>query len=74
MRRQSARGEGKIRQSLFPATLFWVYFVTLLLMSGFHEGLLVLAEARQWPDWVTVNVPLALLGGGGGVSHALHPV
>ena len=62
MRRQSARGEGKIRQSLFPATLFWVYFVTLLLMSGFHEGLLVLAEARQWPDWVTVNVPLLYWG------------
>ncbi len=51
-------GYGKVKQSLFPVTLFWVFFGTLLLMSGLHTGLLVLAETGQWPDWVTVNIPL----------------
>lgn len=58
MSRKAPRSQGKVKQSLFPVTLFWVFFVTLLLMSGLHEGLLVLAEKRQWPDWITVNVPL----------------
>lgn len=58
MMRESLYDEKTVKQSLFPSTLFWVFFLTLLLMSGMHEGLLVLAVKRQWSSFVTVNVPL----------------
>lgn len=58
MRRRKTYDGKNIRQSLFPMTLFWVFFGILLLMSGIHQGLLVLADTMRWPSWVTVHVPL----------------
>ena len=52
----------KVKQSLFPVTLFWVFFVTLLLMSGLHQGLVVLVSKRQWPEFVAVNLPMVYWG------------
>ncbi len=47
-----------VRQSLFPPMLFWVFFVTLLFMSGIHQGLIVLAYEHDWPSFLQVNIPL----------------
>ena len=55
----SAR-EKKRRESRFPGSLFALYFVTLLLMSGIHTGLVILInENLHWPAVVQVLIPSA---------------
>lgn len=43
----------------FSIRLFVIFFLTLLLMSGIHQGLLVLQEEYQWGNWVQTLVPSA---------------
>lgn len=47
-----------VKQSLFPVTLFWVFFVSLLLVSGLHQGLVVFIDSHPLPDFVSVNLPM----------------
>lgn len=49
----------RVRQSRFPLSLFVIFWGTLLLMSGVHQGLLVLANERQWSSLVQTLIPLA---------------
>ena len=49
----------RVRQSRFPLSLFVIFRGTLLLMSGIHQGLLVLANERQWSSLVQTLIPLA---------------
>lgn len=46
------------QHSLFPPSLFFVYFGVLALMSGIHTGLLVGMDQLGIPDWIQVYVPL----------------
>lgn len=46
-----------VRQSHFPGSLCVVYFVSLLLMSGVHMGLVTLINAKGWNDIVAVLIP-----------------
>ena len=46
-----------VRQSHFPGILCVVYFVSLLLMSGVHMGLVTLINAKGWNDIVAVLIP-----------------
>lgn len=46
-----------VRQSHFPGSLCVVYFVSLLLMSGGHMGLVTLINAKGWNDIVAVLIP-----------------
>lgn len=48
----------KVRQSLFPGSLFGIFFGTLLLMSGIHMGLLVLSDQMKWNKIVQVLIPI----------------
>lgn len=41
----------------FSIRLFVIFFLTLLLMSGIHQGLLVLQEKYQWGDVVQTLIP-----------------
>lgn len=51
------------RESRFPASLFALYFVTLLLMSGIHMGLVTLInENLHWPTIVQVLIPTVYWG------------
>lgn len=59
MKRKTAPGINKVRQSRFPVSLFVVFWGTLLLMSGIHMGLIVLANKRQWSELVQTIIPLA---------------
>ena len=51
------------RESRFPASLFALYFVTLILMSGIHMGLVTLInENLHWPTIVQVLIPTVYWG------------
>ena len=43
--------------SLFPLSLFFLYLVILLLMSGVHTGLIILANEEGWSDLVQISLP-----------------
>ena len=44
--------------SLFPLSLFFLYLVVLLLMSGVHTGLVTLANEEDWSDLVQISLPI----------------
>ena len=50
--------ESEIRTSRFPPSLFFVYLVTLFLMSGIHIGLLVGMSRLGWHEAVQTAVAL----------------
>lgn len=56
--KENVNTERKIRNELFPPSLFVVYFVVLLLMSGIHTGLIVGMEDIGCSDIIKVIVPL----------------
>ena len=46
------------RQSVFPVSLFGVLLLVLMLMSGIHQGVLVLMDTQQWNPLARVMVPM----------------
>ncbi len=50
------------RESRFPGSLFALYFVTLLLMSGIHMGLVTLINENHWPTAVQILIPVFYWG------------
>ena len=65
MRRESMR-RGKeqriIKDSLFPVSLFAIYLGVLSLMSGIHQGLVVLINAFDWNEVVQTAIPIVYWG------------
>ena len=49
---------GQIKKTLFPPSLFGIYLGTLLLMSGLHTGLIVLATEMEWNVLVQTIIPV----------------
>lgn len=52
----------KIKETLFPLSLFIIYLGVLLLMSGIHTGLIVLMDTVQWSGLVQTIVPMVYWG------------
>ena len=52
-------GGRRRQESRFPASLFTLYFVTLLLMSGIHVGLVLMSNVYGWAKMVQILVPIA---------------
>ena len=50
--------EREIKQNFFVFSLFIVFFIVLLLMSGIHTGLIVLSNALAWNSFIQVIVPM----------------
>ena len=50
------------RESNFLISLFIVFFLSLLLLSGIHQGLIVLANERQWSEYVGVILAVLYWG------------
>ena len=50
--------EGETRNSRFPPSLFFVYLVTLFLMSGIHIGLLVGMDQLRWSGAVQTAIAM----------------
>lgn len=51
-----------VRESRFPSSLFVVFYLVLLLMSGVHMGLVVLVNRMEWNAVVQCIVPLVYWG------------
>lgn len=52
----------KIKESLFPPSLFAIYLGVLLLMSGIHMGLLVFMDKVGWSELTQTIVPMVYWG------------
>lgn len=52
----------KIKENLFPPSLFAIYLGVLLLMSGIHTGLIVFMDKVQWNEVVQAIVPMIYWG------------
>lgn len=52
----------KIKENLFPPSLFAIYLGVLLLMSGIHTGLIVFMNTVHWGDLVQTIVPMIYWG------------
>lgn len=50
--------EAKVRNSRFPASLFFIYLIILSLMSGIHTGLIVGMNKLHWNDILQVIIPI----------------
>lgn len=48
----------KIKENLFPPSLFAIYLGILFLMSGIHIGLLVFMNKAQWSELAQTIVPM----------------
>ncbi|MDD6882829.1 MAG: HAMP domain-containing sensor histidine kinase [Eubacteriales bacterium] len=58
MKTKAALSINTVRQSQFPISLFAVFWGTLLLMSGVHMGLLILANRLHWSELVQTVIPM----------------
>lgn len=58
MRNNENKGYETVQRSRFPASLFVIYLVVLLLMSGIHTGLIVLANKYHWNEVIQSIVPI----------------
>lgn len=52
----------KIKENLFPLSLFAIYLGVLLLMSGIHSGLLVFMDRVRWNELIQTIVPMIYWG------------
>ena len=50
--------EKKRLESRFPPSLFALYLVVLLLMSGIHTGLITLGNAHHWGSFIQTAIPI----------------
>lgn len=52
----------KIKENLFPPSLFAIYFGVLLLMAGIHSGLLVFMNTFSWGKLTQTIIPMVYWG------------
>lgn len=52
----------KIRESIFPPSLFAAYLGVLLLMSGIHTGLIVFMNKVDWSELTQTIIPMVYWG------------
>ena len=52
----------RVRESLFPASLFAIYLGVLFLMSGIHTGLIVFINKRAMPELIQTLIPMVYWG------------
>lgn len=52
----------EVKKSRFPASLFVFFLLVVLLMSGVHTGILVMAFKFNWPVFWQINIPIIYWG------------
>ncbi len=52
------RDYGTVKMSRFPPSLFAIYLVVLLLMSGVHTGLIVFMNSMEWNKVIQCIIPM----------------
>ena len=50
--------ENNVKESRFPPSLFFVYLIVLLIMSGIHTGLIVGTNTLGWSELAQTIVPI----------------
>lgn len=58
MRTRKHNRYSRVKRSRFPASLFVLYLVVLLLMCGIHTGLLLLAVTGKWNKIIQTIIPI----------------
>lgn len=58
MDRSCKKDEKSVKRSRFPASLFGIYLSVVLLMSGVHTGILVLAIKGKWSIVLQILFPI----------------
>lgn len=56
------RDYGTVKMSRFPPSLFAIYLVVLLLMSGVHTGLIVFMNRMEWNVVIQSSIPMIYWG------------
>lgn len=59
---RKGKNYGLVKESRFPSSLFVIFFVILLLMSGVHMGLIVLVNRMEWHVVVQCIIPMIYWG------------
>lgn len=62
MKIRTQEKQDKIRDSRFPVSVFGIYLLILLLMSGIHTGLIVFMAAVGWNDLIKTMIPILYWG------------
>lgn len=62
MKKRNDKNQETVKESRFPSSLFAIYLITLLLMSGIHTGLVVLVNRMEWNAVVQTVVPTIYWG------------
>lgn len=52
------KNDGKVKMSRFPVSLLVILFLSLLFMSGMHQGLIVLGDEMNWNSLLKTIVPM----------------
>ena len=50
----------KLRETLFPRSVFWIVLGSLLVMAGVHQGILIGMNAAGWPPILQVHIVILL--------------
>lgn len=59
---RKGKNYGPVKESRFPSSLFIIFFVILLLMSGVHIGLIVLVNRMECHEVIQCIVPMIYWG------------
>ena len=62
MKSRRCLNHGKVKESLFPPSLFAIYMGILLLMSGVHTGIIVFMNTVGWSEIIQAHVPILYWG------------
>lgn len=62
MRKGQDKNYGSVKESRFPLSLFAIYLVVLLWMSGVHTGLIVFMNRTEWNVVIQSLVPMIYWG------------
>lgn len=62
MKNTGRNQQERIKDSLFPPSLFAIFLGVLFLMSGIHTGLIVFMNKMGWNGWMQTAVPMLYWG------------
>lgn len=62
MKKRHDKDYGPVKESRFPPSLFAIFFLVLLLMTGIHTGLVILVNHMEWNKFIQTIVPMVYWG------------
>lgn len=62
MKKEKDKNQKSVKESRFPPSLFAIYLVVLLWMSGVHTGLIVFMNRMAWNSLVQTIIPMIYWG------------